>query len=48
VARLRDKGGFERLVTRLGLPIPETVLATSDDELREATARLDRYFARGV
>jgi len=21
---------------------------TSDDELREATARLDRYFARGV
>jgi predicted ATP-grasp superfamily ATP-dependent carboligase len=25
LARLHDKGAFERLVTRLGLPIPETV-----------------------
>jgi predicted ATP-grasp superfamily ATP-dependent carboligase len=44
LARLHDKGAFERLVTRLGLPIPETVLVTSDDELREATARLDPVF----
>jgi hypothetical protein len=47
LARLHDKGAFERLVRKLGLPIPETVLVTSDDELSEATARLDRYFARG-
>jgi glutathione synthase/RimK-type ligase-like ATP-grasp enzyme len=48
LARLHDKGAFARLVTQLGLPIPETVVVTSDDELREATGRLERYFARGV
>ena len=48
LARLHDKGAFERLVTQLGLPIPETVVVTSDDELREATDSLERYFARGV
>jgi predicted ATP-grasp superfamily ATP-dependent carboligase len=35
LARLHDKAAFERLVTRLGLPIPETVLVTSDEELRD-------------
>ena len=48
LARLHDKGAFERLVRKLGLPIPETVLVTSDAELREATGRRARYFARGV
>ena len=48
LARLHDKGAFARLVTQLGLPIPETVVVTSDDELREATDRLERYFARGA
>lgn len=48
LARLHDKGAFARLVTQLGLPIPETVVVTSDEELREATGRFDRYFARGV
>ncbi|WP_433662398.1 carbamoyl-phosphate synthase large subunit [Nocardia sp. CA-128927] len=48
LARLHNKGAFERLVKQLGLPIPETVLVTSDSELREAIDRLDRYFARGV
>ena len=43
MARLHDKGPFERLVTQLGLPIPETVVVTSDDELRDATGRLERY-----
>jgi glutathione synthase/RimK-type ligase-like ATP-grasp enzyme len=46
LARLHDKGAFERLLARLGLPVPETVVVTSDEELREATGRLDRYFAR--
>jgi hypothetical protein len=48
MARLHDKGAFERLVTQLGLPIPGTVVVTSDDELRDATDRLERYFAGGV
>jgi glutathione synthase/RimK-type ligase-like ATP-grasp enzyme len=48
LARLHDKGAFERLLARLGVPVPETVVVTSDEELREATDRLDRYFARGV
>ena len=42
LARLHDKASFERLVRRLGLPIPETVVATSDDELRDAVGRFDR------
>jgi glutathione synthase/RimK-type ligase-like ATP-grasp enzyme len=48
LARLHDKGAFERLVTRLGLPVPETVLVTSRDELREAAGRLGSYFARAA
>jgi len=48
LARLHDKGAFERLVARLGLPIPQTVLATSQDELREAAGRLGSYFARAA
>jgi len=48
LARLHDKGAFERLLARLALPVPETVVVTSDEELREATDRLDRYFARGA
>jgi glutathione synthase/RimK-type ligase-like ATP-grasp enzyme len=46
LARLHDKVAFERLVRELGLPIAETVVATSDDELADAVARFDRYFAR--
>jgi glutathione synthase/RimK-type ligase-like ATP-grasp enzyme len=46
LAPLHDKVAFQRLVTRLGLPIAETVVATSDAELAEATKRFDRYFAR--
>ena len=48
LARLHDKGAFETLVAKLGLPIPETVMVTSDDELREATGRLGKYFARAA
>ncbi len=46
--RLHDKSAFEELVRGLGLPIPETVVATSDDELAAAIARFDRYFGRAV
>jgi hypothetical protein len=46
LARLHDKVAFQRLVTHLGLPIAETVVATNDAELAEATGRFDRYFAR--
>ena len=48
LARLHDKAAFERLVRELGLPIPETVVATSDAELAEAIGRFDRYFGRAV
>ena len=48
LAHLHDKGAFKKLVAKLGLPIPETILVTSDDELRDATDRLDRYFARAA
>ena len=48
LARLHDKGAFERLVSKLGLSIPETVMVTSHDELCEATGRLGKYFARAA
>jgi hypothetical protein len=48
LARLHDKWEFARLVKHLGLPIAETVLVTSDGELREAIDRLERYFARAA
>lgn len=48
LARLHDKAAFEAMVRRLGLPIPETVVATSDSELAGAIGRFERYFARAV
>ncbi len=48
LARLHDKGAFEELVTGLGLPIPQTVIATSDEALREAAGSFERYFARAA
>jgi hypothetical protein len=48
LARLHDKIAFQRLVTELELPIPETVVATSDAELSQAIGRFDRYFARAA
>ncbi len=48
LARLHDKASFESLVRKLGLPIPETVVATSDEELADAIGRFDQYFARAV
>jgi predicted ATP-grasp superfamily ATP-dependent carboligase len=48
LTRLHDKATFQRLVTGLGLPAPETVVATNDDELRAALERFPRYFARAA
>jgi hypothetical protein len=48
LARLHDKAAFQGLVTQLGLPVPETLLVTSNDELREAVGRLGSYFARAA
>jgi hypothetical protein len=48
LARLHDKSAFEQLVRDLGLPIPETVVVTSDAELAGAIGRFDRYFGRAV
>ncbi|HEY8002350.1 MAG TPA: hypothetical protein VID76_10445 [Solirubrobacterales bacterium] len=48
LARLHDKAAFETLVRGLGLPIPETVVVTSDAELAEAIGRFERYFGRAV
>lgn len=48
LARVHDKGTFEELARRLELPTPETILATSDAELRSAIERFPRYFARAA
>lgn len=48
LAALHDKGAFETLVVRLGLPIPETIVVRSDEDLSEATSRFKRYFARAA
>lgn len=48
LARLHDKVVFQRQVAALGLPVPETVVASSDTELAEAVGRFDRYFARAA
>src|SRR5690606_35225453 len=46
--RLHDKASFQRLAEDAGVPIPETVVATSDEELRDAIARFPRFFARAA
>ncbi|WP_392508561.1 hypothetical protein ACF3NT_04220 [Naumannella halotolerans] len=48
LARLHDKVSFQHLATRAGVPVPETVVATDDAGLREATSRFDHWFARAA
>ena len=48
LARLHDKASFQRLCEELELPVPATEVACSDDELRAAIARFERYFARAA
>jgi hypothetical protein len=45
---LHDKETFERFATGLGLPMAQTVIARSNEELRDALGRFDRYFARAA
>lgn len=48
LSRLHDKDTFQQLARSLGLPVPETVIATSDASLAEAIARWPRWFARAA
>lgn len=48
LARLHDKASFQRLAQDAGVPIPETVVVTSPEELRTAIDAFPRYFARAA
>ena len=48
LARLHDKGSFQRLVEDAGVPIPETVVVSNVGELNAAIARFPKFFARAV
>lgn len=48
LARLHDKGSFQRLVEQAGVPIPETVVVSNVGELNAAIARFPQFFARAV
>lgn len=48
LARLHDKVSFQRLCEDAGVPIPETVVATDDESLKEAINRFPQYFARAA
>ena len=48
LARVHDKATFQALTDRLGIRTPETLVARSDDELREQIGRFPRYFGRAA
>jgi hypothetical protein len=48
LAQVHDKGTFQELCDRLEIRTPHTVLAHSQEELREAIDRFPRYFARAA
>ena len=48
LARLHDKSSFQRLAEELGVRAPETAVARSRQELRDAIDRFPRYFARAA
>ena len=48
LATVHDKGTFQELCERLEIRTPETVLAHDRSELRAATERFPRYFARAA
>jgi len=48
LARLHDKATFTDLARHLDLPLPETLVTSSPEELRDAIARYPRYFARAA
>jgi hypothetical protein len=48
LAQVHDKGAFQELCDRLEIRTPHTVLAHSQEELREAIERFPRFFARAA
>jgi predicted ATP-grasp superfamily ATP-dependent carboligase len=48
LARVHDKATFQALTDKLGIRTPETLVARSDDELREQIERFPRYFGRAA
>lgn len=48
LARLHDKASFRSVAELAGVPVPETVVATDQAELRAAIERFPRYFARAA
>lgn len=48
LARLHDKGSFQRLAEQAGVPIPETVVVSNEEELHAAISRFPKFFARAV
>ena len=48
LARLHDKASFKRLVIEAGVPVPETIVVSSEDELHAAIERYPRFFARAA
>jgi hypothetical protein len=48
LAQVHDKGTFQELCEKLKIRTPQTVLAHSPTELREAISRFPHYFARAA
>jgi predicted ATP-grasp superfamily ATP-dependent carboligase len=48
LTRLHDKRRFVELARELGLPIARTIVASTQEELREAVTHFDEYFARAT
>ena len=48
LARLHDKASFQRLVAEAGVPVPETLVATSHEELTAVIERFPQFFARAA
>ncbi len=48
LARLHDKASFRNIVEASGVPIPETVVVSNEQELADAIAKFPRYFARAA
>ena len=48
LAQVHDKVTFSALCRELGLPVAESITATSVDELKDAIGRFDHWFARAA
>jgi predicted ATP-grasp superfamily ATP-dependent carboligase len=48
LARVHDKSSFLTMCREIGVPVPDTIVATSADELRSAVGVFPQYFARAA